>query len=88
VREAQDLFYQDILTDLASRHQHLTLSHYLSREDLEGMNRGYVTDAITPSLIEQYQEFYICGSPAMVKDARERLESLGVSKEVIFWEQF
>jgi NAD(P)H-flavin reductase len=52
------------------------------------MHRGYVTDAITPSLIEQHQEFYICGSPAMVKDARERLESLGVSKEVIFWEQF
>jgi ferredoxin-NADP reductase len=38
--------------------------------------------------MNQFEEFYICGSPAMVKSAREKLEALGVVKEDIFWEQF
>jgi ferredoxin-NADP reductase len=38
--------------------------------------------------LEQYEEYYICGSPAMVKGAREKLEALGIAKEDIFWEQF
>jgi CDP-4-dehydro-6-deoxyglucose reductase, E3 len=88
VREERDLFYQDILTDLEKQHDNLRISLYLSREDLIGTTRWYVTDSISPDLISEYSEFYICGSPAMVKDARERLEFLGVSKEMIFWEQF
>jgi ferredoxin-NADP reductase len=35
-----------------------------------------------------YEEYYICGSPAMVKSAREKLEALGITKENIYWEQF
>jgi ferredoxin-NADP reductase len=38
--------------------------------------------------MDQFEEFYLCGSPAMVKSAREKLEALGVAKEDIFWEQF
>jgi NAD(P)H-flavin reductase len=50
--------------------------------------QGYVTDWITPESIVPYSEFYICGSPAMVKGAREKLDTLGIAKEQIFWEQF
>jgi ferredoxin-NADP reductase len=38
--------------------------------------------------MNQFEEFYICGSPAMVKSAREKLEALGITKEQILWEQF
>ncbi len=48
----------------------------------------YVTDWITRENINAYEEFYLCGSPAMVKDARARLEQLGIEKENIYWEQF
>jgi ferredoxin-NADP reductase len=47
-----------------------------------------VTDWIVPENISSYEEFYLCGSPAMVKSAREKLEALGVVKEKVFWEQF
>jgi ferredoxin-NADP reductase len=38
--------------------------------------------------IKQFEEFYLCGSPAMVKDAREKLEKLGIPKEKVFFEQY
>jgi ferredoxin-NADP reductase len=47
-----------------------------------------VIDWITPENIAEYQEFYLCGSPAMVKSAREKLEALGIENERVFWEQF
>jgi NAD(P)H-flavin reductase len=47
-----------------------------------------VTDWITEENIASFQEFYICGSPAMVKSAREKLEALGVKKESIFFEPY
>jgi ferredoxin-NADP reductase len=47
-----------------------------------------VTDWISPENIAPYEEFYVCGSPAMVKSAREKLDALGIAKENILWEQF
>lgn len=47
-----------------------------------------MTDWITSENISKYEEFYICGSPAMVKGAREKLEELGIEKEKIFFEQY
>jgi NAD(P)H-flavin reductase len=70
------------------------VQYYSREENFEEMSKnhesrtGYVTDWITPESIVQYEEYYLCGSPAMVKSAREKLESLGVKKEDIFWEQF
>jgi NAD(P)H-flavin reductase len=34
-----------------------------------------VTDFLAPENLGPYKEFYLCGSPAMVKDAREKLEN-------------
>jgi ferredoxin-NADP reductase len=39
VREGRDLFYQDVLTDLQKQHENLSVSFYLSREDLIGATR-------------------------------------------------
>lgn len=88
VRELQDVFFSSEIQDIGSRFQNFEYTTYLSREDYAGYMRWYVTDWITQKNISNYQEFYLCGSPAMVKSSREKLETLGVEKERIFWEQF
>jgi Na+-transporting NADH:ubiquinone oxidoreductase subunit F len=98
VRNLEDSFYEEEIMSLGKDFESFEYVQYFSREsELPTIlptdyptNRlsGYVTDWITPEHIESYQEFYLCGSPAMVKSAREKLEALGITKEKIFWEQF
>lgn len=91
VRNRKDSFYTDEIRVLQKTHPSLTYVQYFSQEEsLEAANEcmGYVTDWITPEHIGSYQEFYICGSPAMVKDARNRLTELNVSEKCIFFEQY
>lgn len=88
VREVRDLFYLDVLKNLREQYPHFSYSLYLSRETTPDTAQGYVTDALDSTIASSFQEFYICGSPTMVKSAREILEWLGVEKEQIFWEQF
>lgn len=61
---------------------------FLSQEESENTTFGRVTDFITKDNVGDYGEFYLCGSPAMVKDARTRLEECGIEKEKIFFEQY
>jgi NAD(P)H-flavin reductase len=61
---------------------------FLSQEDSENTVRGRVTDFITEENLAPYGEFYLCGSPVMVKDAREKLEANGIEKEKILFEQY
>jgi NAD(P)H-flavin reductase len=88
VREGQDLFYADEITEIGNVLPAFSYHPYVSREDVPETSRGYVTDFITPETVAEHEEFYLCGSPAMVKDARLKLESLGVAKEKIFFEQY
>lgn len=97
VRNFQDSFYEAEIQELGKSFNHFKYAQYFSRE-LEFPTilsdtaiirlSGYVTDWINPNNIEMYEEFYVCGSPAMVKSAREKLASLWIEKEQIFWEQF
>lgn len=88
VRENHDTFYRDEITILGEKFSDFISVPYLSRWDLPGYEKGYVTDWITIENIALYQEFYICGSPSMVESARNKLGALGVIKEQIFWEQY
>ena len=88
MRELQDVFYTDEIEKIGEQCKILEYRPYLSREESIGYSHGYVVDWIIPENISNYQEFYICGSPAMVKSAREKLEALGVGNERIFFEQF
>jgi ferredoxin-NADP reductase len=102
VRSEEDIFYTDNLETLGKLLTDFSYTQYLSRPNSVSDNPialktrnlqqkthiGYVTDWITRENIAPYEEFYICGSPAMVKDARAKLEELSVPKEQIFWEQF
>ena len=84
----QDVFYMDEIRNIGEHFQSFEYSPYLSREEHADYSHGYVVDWIIPENINNYQEFYICGSPAMVKSAREKLEALGVGNDRIFFEQF
>ncbi len=97
VRNFADAFYEREILDLWSRFEEFEYVQYFSREsdfstfedsNIPRFQEWYVTDWITRENINAYEEFYLCGSPAMVKDAREKLEILGIEKERVFWEQF
>lgn len=91
VRSFEDSFYEDEIRWIGEDFSDFSYKQYFSRETTfteENQNQGYVTDSITSAFVTGYEEYYICGSPAMVKSAREKLEALGIIKESIFWEQF
>lgn len=98
VRNIIDRLYSDEIVTLGDAFDAFEYTQYFSREEnLSATDaswaewahqRGYVTDWLTRENTSSYEEFYICGSPAMVKSAREILETLWVSPENIFWEQF
>lgn len=88
VRNFSDTFYTTEISKLGERLSEFAYVPYLSREKIAGFTQGYVIDWITPVNIAKYREFYLCGSPAMVKSAREKLELLWIANEKIFWEQF
>jgi len=73
---------------LKKNYVNFDFSIYLSREKNSAFQSGYVTDYLDPGGIANYKEFYICGSPALVGDARTKLQNLGVASESIFFEQY
>lgn len=88
VRTISDIFYIDELNRMKQEYPSFDYRIYLSQEDSDNAVRGRVTDFLTRENVSSYGEFYLCGSPAMVKNARERLEVSGVKKEKVFFEQY
>ena len=88
VRSSADIFYTDELNRMKQKYPSFDYQIFLSQEDSVGSTRGRVTDFITNENISSYGEFYLCGSPAMVKDARAKLEACSVEKEKVFFEQY
>jgi NAD(P)H-flavin reductase len=97
VRSFPDSFYEKKIAEVGKDFTDFEYIQYFSREsefptplssDHTLQLQGYVTDWISAESIIPYEEFYICGSPAMVKSAREKLDTLGIAKENILWEQF
>ncbi len=98
VRNFADSFYESEISLLGRDFENFEYTQYFSREsDFSSITptmyptcqiSWYVTDWIIPEHIDLYQEFYICGSPAMVKSAREKFETLWVESDRVLWEQF
>lgn len=88
VRFLEDVFYEDILWEFKREYSNFTFELYLSREDRENYKKWYVTDYFLVDNILNYKEFYICWSPQMVVDARNKLEDLWMSKDNIYFEQY
>lgn len=74
VRTREDVFYVEELEKLKKNYANFEFSIYLSREKIEGFENGYVTSFLTKQNTDSFDEFYICGSPALVRDVREKLE--------------
>lgn len=83
-----DRFYETELDRIRGQYPNLSYQIYLSQDDADGCVRGRVTDFLTSEIATSYSEFYLCGSPAMVKDSRAKLEGLGIAKEQVFFEQY
>jgi NAD(P)H-flavin reductase len=75
VKDEGDAFYQDEMQVLHDTDM-LEFRQYYSEDDKTYATTGYVTSWITPENVKNFNEYYICGSPAMVKDAREMLEGV------------
>ena len=88
VRTADDIFYRSEFERLAAKSSNFSFVQFLSQDALENTRKGYVTDILSAEYVAQFSEFYICGSPAMVKSARAKLTDLGVQKENIKFEQY
>lgn len=103
VRELRDVFYQDILHNWSKKYS-FDYEIYCSREDWvqeQGRNiwlpekhhHGRVTDYLNSDTISRLNtgsetEFYICGSPAMVREVRNILKENWISDEKVFFEQY
>lgn len=83
IREEKDLFYLDELEKFKKLDKNFDYKIYLSREEKKPYKKWYITDFLTKENIENYEDFYICWSPAMVTDAKEKLQILW-KKEVFF----
>lgn len=76
----QDLFYEDKVKKI----KNLTYKYYISRENIDGYEFGRID--LAKFDFKPETEFYICGSPEMVKSQKEFLVSKGFSK--IYVEQY
>jgi len=87
VRREDDLFYIDELNNLAEK-DNFSYEVYTSREKVWDYREGYVTLYLTEENVKDFEEFYICGMPAMVDACIEKLRELWISEESIFSEKY
>ncbi|UMZ74455.1 FAD-binding oxidoreductase [Natranaerofaba carboxydovora] len=87
-RYEKDLIYDDLFTELDSKHYNFNYHRTLSREDKENIPNGYVTEILKEIDIAPNTVVYICGTKAMADDVTKILEEKGLSKEAIHYENF
>ena len=82
------MFYQDEFTRLSQNNGAFSFMQYLSQDESDTTEKGYVTDKLIQDYVAPFQEFYICGSPVMVRSVRDMLAGFGIPKESIKFEQY
>ncbi len=88
VRYEEDLVYDDFFSQAENLNDNLNYHHILSRPRTNGYPEGYVTDLMEELEIEENTGVYMCGTEAMISDAREILDKKGVPDENINYESF
>lgn len=90
VRSLDDVFYQDILKDLAAKHSNLSYEICVSRPEGDCIySQGRVTDFFSAkNYSPQSTEVYLCGSGAMVAEVKEAFLTQGFDKAQIHQELF
>ncbi|MDD3793955.1 MAG: FAD-dependent oxidoreductase [Candidatus Gracilibacteria bacterium] len=87
-RTNADLFYIDELNSLKNEYDNFDFEVYLSREEIFGYKKGYITDFINYETKNSFSEVYICGTPSMIDSSIEILLEKGFEKEYIFTEKY
>jgi NAD(P)H-flavin reductase len=62
VRTEDDVFLQEEIVRIQSENPNFSFEQYISRpkDASSSFRNGYVTEALTPEYIGQFQEFFIC----------------------------
>jgi Na+-transporting NADH:ubiquinone oxidoreductase subunit F len=95
-RSFSDLFYTEYFEKLEKEHPNFSFHTALSEPKAEDIWKGQV--GFIHSYLHAYYlsshsrpgevEYYLCGPPAMIKASLEMLKSLGVSDEMIAFDEF
>ncbi len=88
LREENDIFYLEELKQLTKNHNNFDFEIFLSRSDIEWINKWYTTDYITEQNCNKFDEFYICWAPAMIESSIEKLNELWIDNKNIFYEKY
>ena len=86
VRTSKDLFYLEELKNLKEKFSNFNFTIYLSREENKDFKKWYITDEI--KFLQDFEEAYICWSPAIVDSAKEILLKQNFLEENIFDEKY
>ncbi len=95
-RSRQELFYQDFLEHLASRHQNFSFHPALSEplpEDAWNSHTGLIHEVVRDACLRKHPdltnvEFYLCGPPTMIRACTTMLDELGVRPDQIAFDEF
>ncbi len=95
-RSLREAFYIEEFTQLAEEYENFTWSMALSRplpEDNWTGPTGYIHDVLYESYLKDHPapedcEYYLCGPPMMTASVTQMLDSLGVDKENILFDNF
>ena len=95
-RSRKELFYMDEFEQLAAEHDnfefHIALSDALPEDNWTGPT-GFIHNVIYEQYLKTHSapedvEYYICGPPMMLQAVLKMLDSLGVGKEMIHYDDF
>jgi Na(+)-translocating NADH:ubiquinone oxidoreductase F subunit len=95
-RSSDDLFYQDYFGKLEESYPnfsfHIALSEPKTEDNWKG-NTGFIHEYLHDSYLASHDqpgeiEYYLCGPPAMIEAALKMLKKLGVSDEMIAFDEF
>ena len=89
-RNEKSSLYDKEFSKLADRHRNFEVYNILSRPENAGFeNKGYVQDFLQKYLPENFSgHVYICGLSPMINAVNDKLVSMGVQKERIFYEKY
>ena len=89
-RYEENILYDEKFSKLAEKHNNFKFYNILSRpKNQEFGNKGYVQNFLEKYLPENFQgNIYICGLSPMINSVKDKLISLGIWRERIFYEKY
>ena len=95
-RSSEDMFYQEYFEKLEAGNPNFSFHVSLSEpkpDDKLKWNVGFIHEYLLNSYLASHNqpgeiEYYLCGPPAMIEAALKMLKSLGVSDDMIAYDEF